>query len=103
MMFDCGVLKINAGLPPSAGGELFLGVRPEDISVVADGLAGTPFSVDAVEPVGAESYLYLRSGDLQIVSRCDRSAAVQQGSCVSVVLNRKKLHFFEGEAGRRII
>ncbi len=100
-VFTCGVLCVNApGVPV---GPVCLGIRPEDVSIRASGGAGDPvFGVDAVEPVGAESYLYLRAGDLQIVSRCDRSAAIQQGSKVAVTLNHHKLHFFDGQSGARI-
>ncbi len=101
-VFACGVLQADAPGVPS--GAISLGVRPEDISVrPVDGADSAEFIVDAVEPVGAESYLYLRSGDLRIVSRCDRSAAIQQGTKVAITLSQHKLHFFDGQTGERII
>jgi sn-glycerol 3-phosphate transport system ATP-binding protein len=82
-----------------------VGIRPEDLAAVTrDGEAdGIVFDVVvvALEPVGAESYLYGRMGKTAVIVRLPGRAEVPERGSVRVRAARNKLHFFDGE-GRRI-
>ena len=82
-----------------------LGVRPHDVAIVAPGAGEHDAWVDVVEPRGSELLVYLRLGsagdgpELRVVAPPE--LAIEAGQVVSVRFDREKLHWFEGESGRR--
>jgi sn-glycerol 3-phosphate transport system ATP-binding protein len=107
------------GLDAPAGA--ILGIRPEDLVVAA---AGTPapagglaldLTVDAAEPVGAETFVYARragdeaaattiSADLgrDLVLRLPGQAAPAPGTALRALAGRDKLHLFSPDGRRRL-
>ncbi|OQM76285.1 sn-glycerol-3-phosphate ABC transporter ATP-binding protein UgpC [Manganibacter manganicus] len=95
---------IAGSLPASKA--VTLGFRPEDVNVNYDGRAlpgalTLPVTVDAVEPVGAESFLHCASGGGRVVARVAGRAAAKPGDKIDLVAQAGKLHWFDG-AGRRL-
>ncbi|CAH1661003.1 sn-glycerol 3-phosphate ABC transporter ATP binding subunit [Hyphomicrobiales bacterium] len=85
-------------------GAVTVGIRPEDL--------GTPemkpergitfdVTIDVLEPVGAESYLYARIQDAPIVVRLPGRAAVPETGKLKVAAPFDKLHFFDAD-GKRV-
>ncbi|TIO06303.1 sn-glycerol-3-phosphate import ATP-binding protein UgpC [Mesorhizobium sp.] len=83
-----------------------LGFRPEDADVTfnAEALPGAlvlPATVEAVEPVGAESFLHCAAGGSRIVVRVSGRANAKPGDQLRVVAKAEKLHWFD-QAGKRV-
>jgi sn-glycerol 3-phosphate transport system ATP-binding protein len=82
-----------------------LGFRPEDADVTLNGDAPAgalvlPATVEAVEPVGAESFLHCAAAGGHIVVRVAGRATAKPGDRLRVVAPAEKLHWFDG-AGKR--
>ena len=83
-----------------------IGFRPEDADVAhsgetpADALA-LDADVEAVEPVGAESFLYCAAAGSRIVVRVSGRAVAEPGDRLRVVAKADKLHWFDA-AGKRV-
>ena len=83
-----------------AGSTVTLGIRPEHLSVT-DG-TGVPLTVELVERLGGESYLYGTSPGLpQVTLRLEGQSAHQRGETVTLGLPRQHLHLFD-EAGKAV-
>jgi sn-glycerol 3-phosphate transport system ATP-binding protein len=87
-------------------GAATIGFRPEDADVAHSGetpagALALDADVEAVEPVGAESFLYCAAARSRIVVRVSGRAAAQPGERLRVIARPEKLHWFDA-AGRRI-
>ncbi|MER8387879.1 sn-glycerol-3-phosphate import ATP-binding protein UgpC [Mesorhizobium sp. M0166] len=94
------------GLAPRQGKAVTLGFRPEDadITFAAEapaGALGLPATVEAVEPVGAESFLHCVAAGSRIVVRVSGRASAKPGDQLRVVARSEKLHWFD-QAGKRV-
>ncbi len=94
----------NSGLPADAG---IVGVRPEDLSFSTggkpDGGLALDLKVEAVERIGAETFVYghhLDGGEILV--RVPGENAPPIGDAITVVASRAKLHVFTGDGRRRI-
>jgi multiple sugar transport system ATP-binding protein len=83
-----------------------LGVRPHDVALVPQGSGDLDAWVDVVEPRGSDLLVYLRLGStgdgapLRVLAPPD--PPVQEERQVGVKFDREKLHWFDGETGRRM-
>ncbi|MER8500789.1 sn-glycerol-3-phosphate ABC transporter ATP-binding protein UgpC [Mesorhizobium sp. M0208] len=94
------------GLAPRQGKVVTLGFRPEDadITFAAEAPAGAlalPATVEAVEPVGAESFLHCVAAGSRIVVRVSGRANAKPGDRLRVVARSETLHWFD-QAGKRV-
>jgi sn-glycerol 3-phosphate transport system ATP-binding protein len=83
-----------------------LGFRPEDADVThgaeaPEGALAIPAAVEAVEPVGAESFLYCAAAGTRIIVRVHGRATARPGDQLRVVVRAEKLHWFD-QAGKRV-
>jgi multiple sugar transport system ATP-binding protein len=90
----------------AGGGEVALGVRPEDIAVVLDGGAADapvmlPATVALVEPVGSDLFVNATTGGTTWMARTDPRLPVRPGQSVRLVLNLDNAHLF-GADGRNL-
>ncbi len=90
-----------------AGRTVVFGVRPEDIhdrDYVPGSLNGAavPARVDVMEPMGAEIYLYLLSGNKSYVARVDPRSQARPGKDVEVMMNLDRLHIFDKQTEQAI-
>jgi multiple sugar transport system ATP-binding protein len=76
-----------------------LGVRPEDLTLAAEGEAAT---VKVVEPTGHESIVFFDLADHTLVGRVGPDVHLKPGEAVRLNFNTAKLHFFGGNDGRRL-
>jgi multiple sugar transport system ATP-binding protein len=94
-----------------SGKEMILGIRPEDIEVTKagqektqrEGTANFPAIVDIVEPMGAETNLYLQTGAHTLI--CRSAGALdhrEAGHRFQFEMNLRKAHLFDPASGARI-
>lgn len=84
------------------GKKVIFGIRPEDISnnpLVRDTYSGATIKAEVTvsELLGAETMLYVKSGDVELVSRTDARDTYEPGEQVELTLNVAKGHFFDPE------
>jgi sn-glycerol 3-phosphate transport system ATP-binding protein len=97
----------GAGLPVPKEGAL-LGIRPEDFTLspdgsVPDGGVSIDLTVGAVEPVGAETYLYAPLGaGPDLIVRVPGVEAPEPGTKVRAVAAPDQVHLFDSATGQRI-
>lgn len=89
------------------GKKVIFGIRPEDISnnpLVRETYPGATVEAEVTvsELLGAETMLYVKSGDVELVSRTDARDTYQPGEKVELTLNVAKGHFFDPETERAI-
>ena len=82
------------------------GFRPEDADVafgadIPPDALSLPAEVEAVEPVGAESFLYCAAAGSRIVVRVAGRALAKPGDKLNVVARAEKLHWFDA-SGKRV-
>jgi len=88
--------------------EVNFGIRPEDVWDVGSSdwikekvmLEGV---VDFREMIGAETYLYVHVGKVPLISRVGGMCDATSGSKFQIVINLRKLHFFDLETQKAII
>jgi len=89
-----------------AGRELLLGVRPQDLEVVAPEGADLTARVDVVEPLGSDLLVHLaRPGatrDRELVLVTSAEAELTEGTEVGLRLRRERLHLFDAADGVRV-
>ncbi len=97
-----------ANATPPAGAAT-LGFRPEDAVLNGAGAAAPngadalflEATVEGVEPVGAESFVYCRANGERLVLRAPGRTTTQAGDGLSVAIGTAKLHWF-GADGKRL-
>jgi multiple sugar transport system ATP-binding protein len=86
----------RAGLP--AGGSLQLGLRPESVTVAANGQATTTAQVDLVERLGERTLLYARLADgTPITAEDEGLSRVHAGERVGLAINGAAAHIFDAD------
>ncbi|HJT18459.1 MAG TPA: sn-glycerol-3-phosphate ABC transporter ATP-binding protein UgpC [Thermoanaerobaculia bacterium] len=75
-----------------------LGIRPEHISIGS----GDGYTLDLVEPIGNEIFVYASSNGHQLVARVPPQDLPPIGSRIAVHFDRSQLHYFDTATGTRI-
>jgi multiple sugar transport system ATP-binding protein len=96
-IFTSGTLRIPLGRAPKQG-PMILGVRPEHVGVGSGGR----FTLDLVEPIGNEVFVYASAGEIQIVARVAPQELPRIGSPIELNFDPNHLHFFDPSTGARI-
>lgn len=99
--FECAGMTVEipdgSGVP--AGAEGILGVRPEDIHRVANGL-GTEIRVSSIEPLGGYTIVNALLGDQLIKIRVTGQLESSDDYTRSVLFDERRLHLFDSEGDR---
>jgi multiple sugar transport system ATP-binding protein len=104
------VLARRPGARPvaAAGGEVALGIRPEDIED-AEFVAGTgpdellDVTVDLAEPLGAETIAHFEvAPGVPFTARLSPRTAVRAGRPVKLAVDVDRLHLFDPASGRTL-
>lgn len=102
LVFDAEDLKVH--LPDRFGvsvdRNVTLGIRPEHIRCEAK--TDVMATVDVVEPMGSETYVYLSVDDQQMVARLPGDRYPRVGERVGVVFDVDAIHLFDRETGGRV-
>jgi len=94
-----------ARLANHVGGEIILGVRPENIlTVLPDTPASSVISatLELIEPTGAETYLYLATGAHSFAIRTGTGFPGTVGQEMTLAFDKHHVHFFD-PATERVI
>ena len=106
LYFDEGAFRIKilkemyASLDDYIDKKVIFGIRPEDIYDKLFASDATPDNTvvvmcDVVETMGSQNFLYLSTGKHTFVATVESSNAPAIGSMVEVVVDMKKVHFFD--------
>ncbi len=92
------------------GKTVVLGLRPEDIhdKALASPTAGDSgnvarMKVDVIEPMGANSIIYLTSGQHTLLADVDAETKAKEGGELDVVLDATAAHVFDKETEQAIV
>ena len=95
------------GYDSYVGKSVVFGIRPEDIynpAFVPPGIHAAPVEtkVDVTELMGNEIFLYLVTGESQIVARVDPRTDFKIGDKAQVAFNMDKCHLFDPETEKAV-
>ncbi len=96
--------KVNDAVKASVGKEVLLGVRPEDLHdepdfiAKADKSACVNIDVEVTELMGAETYLYMAMGELQVIARVDPRSTAKAGDTIELAFDTSRIHVFDKES-----
>ena len=97
--------RVSAPLGSARGRAITMGIRPEDVSIVA-GTRAAPATatarLDLVESLGNETFIYARAGRHDITARVSPQSLPPLGSKIVLAFNLEKAHFFDAISGERI-
>lgn len=84
------------------------GIRPEDIDSESvernpSGLTTIKAVVEVLEPMGSETYVYLRSGKESFIAKVDAHKNIKVGEELVLPLNLNKAHFFDATTENLIV
>jgi len=96
---DCGTWSVPVMLERYEG-EIYLGVRPEHVSLVAPDQGIGTADVRGVEPLGPDTLVRLDAGGQPLVARVHGISDLQSGDRVGVKLDRRQLHLFDAAGAR---
>jgi len=91
---------MKAALAPSLGKKVVFGVRPEDIYdklfvTIAPPEHTVTASVELVEPMGSETYLYLKKNGFDFVAKVGSHNRPKTHGNMDLVIDMNKVHFFD--------
>jgi multiple sugar transport system ATP-binding protein len=77
---------------------VLLGIRPEDLTDGGD-TSGSSITaaVDVVEPLGAETHIYLSTEANQFIAKVAPDADVRVGTDLTLKANMERVHYFDAE------
>ncbi|MBI4356118.1 MAG: sn-glycerol-3-phosphate ABC transporter ATP-binding protein UgpC [Candidatus Omnitrophica bacterium] len=114
LYFDEGRFKIKvidemaAKLAAYTGKPMLFGIRPEDIydklfvsESVPENIA--PATVEVVEPMGSEVYLYLRAGSHTLIARVGAHDRPEINQDIDLVFDMSQVHFFDPDTEQAIV
>jgi multiple sugar transport system ATP-binding protein len=74
-----------------------VGIRPEDMTLVAEG--GTEATVTVAEHMGNENFLYLELADHELTARIESTVRPTSGESVAFAFDEADLYLFDDETG----
>ena len=95
-------LTLEGPATAAPGREIYLGIRSEDLHLVAPATGDVDARVQVVEPLGSESIVTLVCGDLTLSARLEGMASLQHGSTVGLAMRAPARHWFDGTTEQRL-
>jgi multiple sugar transport system ATP-binding protein len=100
--------EYSKALSSSAGKNVWMGIRPEDIDLKANHTTnGNPnvlkVELEVVEPMGNEAFLYYMVDTTEFISRIPARYVPRAGDKEELVINSDKLYFFDYETEEALI
>ncbi len=97
--------SVSSRLGTARGRAITMGIRPEDVSVVAGpqpGVATASARLDLVESLGNETFIYASAGRHDVTARVSPLKLPPLGSKITLAFDLEKAHFFDAVSGDRI-
>jgi multiple sugar transport system ATP-binding protein len=98
--------QISAVRADGGGHQVTVGFRPEHYELIGEGEGGMPVTVDLVEELGSDEYVYghanLEGSSERFVVRTNGHATPELGSVVNVKPHPGRHHAFHATTGRRL-
>jgi multiple sugar transport system ATP-binding protein len=97
---DCAISVPDAVL---AAGNMEMGIRPEDITVGAEGAAGIAAVAEVVERLGERTLVYAviaggpNGAPIHITAEADGRSTLKAGQAITLTLNPAAFHLFGGD------
>lgn len=91
------VIAMPVPLPP---GDVWLGLRPEDVSI---GKGGLPMTVDLVEHLGSSAIVHLTREGTEITALLPAAPLPAKGAVVPVRLDPSRLYLFDRASGAALL
>ena len=82
-------------LKPYIGKDISLGIRPEHIKLGKSNSHSTTATIEVVEPMGNEIFLYFTYGGIQLISREATDKVPKAGDRINFTFDMEKVHFFD--------
>ncbi len=90
------------GIGAGDRGDVILGVRPEDLSLVSDGEAHFTAPIYSIELTGDETIVTVRLGAEFVTMRADKDYENEIGNDIHVRIDTDKTYLFAADSGERI-
>jgi ABC-type sugar transport systems, ATPase components len=108
---DAFTLKVpqewTNAVTPFVGKRLTFGLRPEHVGSPSAEAQNHPQTIAAdievIEPMGSETYLYMKAGEAGFIARVDPHRACAVGDRIELAVIMDKAHLFNPETTERII
>lgn len=82
--------------------KVMLGIRPQHLKPTTDdGVPGLTGTVDVVEPMGPEAFVYFRLGDKQMIARTEKTPP-DEGREQDFSVEMSKIHLFSHDGEQRL-
>jgi multiple sugar transport system ATP-binding protein len=105
-LFEASQMPLFAGVSTGAkagGGSVWLGVRPEDLTIARERVAGTvPATIYEVEPLGAITIVDVNVGGQILKAQLPGQPKFLQGEAVQLAFDLAKCHLFDSISERRL-
>ncbi len=85
------------------GRAVVFGCRPEDVTPQPAAPGAVAATVDVVEPMGAEVYIYLNTGRHSFIARVGGHQQAEVGQQLTVAFDMEKCHFFDAASEEAIV
>lgn len=94
-----------AKLERTAGDEVLLGIRPENLLLRAPAPACQPLlaRVDIVEAIGSDIYLNFSHAQTQMTARVEATADIKVGQEVALYPDPTRIHLFDPQSGATLL
>jgi multiple sugar transport system ATP-binding protein len=100
---DCLGLRIRPHIEQAPGGELILGIRPEDVQVTSERpAAGLDVTVSVTEPAGSFTWVDVARDGVKIRGMAKPENDLEPGQAASLNFSNDKVIFFDPTTGRRL-
>jgi len=97
--------SVSSRLGTARGRGITMGIRPEDVSVVAGPRPGLPTAsakLDLVESLGNETFIYASAGKHDVTARVSPLELPPIGSKITLAFDLERAHFFDATSGERV-
>lgn len=97
--FDLPLL-VERGRQAAGRGPVILGIRPEDVTIAEDGIAG---EIYVVEPLGRDDLIDVRIGDVHVHVLADPTLNLRLGDRVALRFNTQKIQLFDPKTEQSLL
>jgi multiple sugar transport system ATP-binding protein len=86
------------------GQQVVLGIRPENITELdrISSSSHADMKLDLAEPMGAETYLYLKGGNSEVIARVPPRGDYDTGQTVRLAFDLERIHLFDAKTEQAI-